>query len=196
MQKCLTCGIEHQVGLCVTSAAAALPSTRETQKALNGYSLLLAPGLLVGLAAYVVFPPLDAGPLVAFGLFLLFLPIALQLLSIIRKRLSNDLDRLRTAYVYSSLALLLLALLPLLNGWLDTSPVNPVTTTVIQKTETHRGSSTGHRLTVSSWRPGRSLEDLAVGSHTYNTVFVGKTIAVEMHKGFFDLPWYAGVSSR
>ena len=196
MQKGLTCGIEHQVGLSATCAVAPLPPTREIQKALNKYSLLLAPGLLVGLAAYIVFPPLDAGPLVAFGLFLLFLPIVLQLLSIIRKRLSDDLDRLRTAYVYSSIALLLLALLLFLNGWLDRSPVNPVTTTVIQKTETRRGSSTGHSLTVSSWRPGRSLEELVVGSHTYNTVFVGKTIAVDMHKGFFNLPWYSGVSSR
>jgi len=196
MQKSLTCGIEQQVGLPATCAVAPPSSTREIQKALNKHSLLLAPGLLVGLAAYIVFPPLDAGPLVAFGLFLLFLPIVLQLLSIVRKRLSDDLDRLRTAYVYSSLALLLFALLPFLNGWLDRSPSNPVTTTVIKKTETRRGSSTGHRLTVSSWRPGRSSEELAVGSHTYNSVCVGKTIAVEMHKGFFGLPWYAGVSSR
>src|SRR5713101_8394188 len=101
--------------------------------------------------------------------------------------------RLRTAYVYSSFALLLLSLLPLLNGWLDRSPGSAVRTTVIQKTAVHRGSTTRHRLTVSSWRPGRSVEELVVGAHTYDNAYIGKTITVEVHKGFFGLPWYGNV---
>jgi hypothetical protein len=163
---------------------------------LNKYSLLLAPGLLGGLLAYVIYPPLDAGPLVAFGLCALFLPFVLQLFSVVRKRLSEDVDRLRMVYVYSSLALLLLALLPLLNGWLDRAPGSSVRTTVIQKTYSRRRSATRHSLTVSSWRPGRSVEELVVGTRTYNNALVGKTITVEVHKGFFGLPWCGDVSSK
>jgi hypothetical protein len=196
MQKCLTCGVEYQVGLCPTCAEGSLPSTGDIQKALNKCSLLLAPGVLVGLAAYVIYPLLDGVSLIAFGLLVLCTPFVLQLLSIIRKRLADDVPRLRTAYFYSSLALLVLAMLPLLNGWLDRSPASQVRTTVLWKTETHRKGSTGYRLTVSSWRPGHNKEEFVVGSHTYNNTFVGKTITVEMHQGFFGLPWYESVSSK
>jgi hypothetical protein len=196
MYKCSTCGIAFHVSRCPDCGENPLPSAGQTRKALNNYSLLLAPGLLVGLLAYIVFPPLDAGPLAALGLCTFFLPLVMQLLSIVRKRLSEDLGRLRTIYVYSSLALLLLALLPLLNGWLDGSPARAVKTTVIQKTAVLHRSTTSYRLTVSSWRPGRSVEELRVGARTYNNVFVGKTITVEVHQGFFGLPWDGAVSSK
>jgi hypothetical protein len=195
MQKCLTCGIEYPAGRCPACDAAPLPSTK-VQKSLNQYSLMLAPGVFCGLVAYIVFPPLAAGPLVAFGVLTLSLPFVLQCVSVLRKRLSDDVDQLRTAYVYSSLALLLIALLPLLNGWLDKSPVDAVRATVLQKSAVRQRSVTTHRLTVSSLRPGHSEEELTVGLHTYNDAFVGKTVTVEMHKGFFGLPWYSGVSSR
>jgi predicted RNA-binding Zn-ribbon protein involved in translation (DUF1610 family) len=196
MHKCSTCGIEIHVSRCPDCGGNPLPSAGQPRKALNNYSLLLAPGLLVGLLAYIVFPLLDAGPLVALGLCTFFLPLVMQLSSIVRKRLSEDLGRLRTIYVYSSLALLLLALLPLLNGWLDGSPASAVKATVIQKTAVLNRSTTSYRLTVSSWRPGRSVEELRVGARTYDNVFVGNTITVAVHKGFFGLPWDGAVSSK
>jgi len=173
-----------------------LPSTEQTRKTLNKYSFLLAPGLLGGLLAYVIYPPLDAGPLVVLGLCVFALPLVLQLFSVVRKRLSEDVRWLRKVYVYSSLALLLLALVPLLNGWLDRSPGSAVRATVIQKAFSRRGSATRHSLTVSSWRPGRSEEELVVGTRSYNNALVGKTITVEVHKGFFGLPWYGDASSK
>jgi hypothetical protein len=196
MHKCSTCGIEFQVNRCPDCGGNPLASTEQTRKTLNKYSFLLVPGLLGGLLAYVIYPPLDAGPLTALGFCALSLPLLLQLFSVVRKRLSEDIDRLRKVYVYSSLALMLLALLPLLNGWLDRAPGSPVRTTVIQKTFSRRGSATRHSLTVSSWRPGRTVEELVVGTRTYNNALVGKTITVEVHKGFFGLPWYEDVSSR
>jgi hypothetical protein len=196
MHKCSTCETEIHISRCPDCGGNPLPSEGQPRKALNNYSLLLAPGLLVGLLAYIVFPPLDAGPLVALGLCTFFLPLVMQLLSIVRKRLSEDLGRLRTIYVYSSLALLLLALLPLLNGWLDGSPPSAVEATVIQKTAVLNRSTTSYRLTVSSWRLGRSVEELRVGARTYDNVFVGNTITVAVHKGFFGLPWDGAVSSK
>lgn len=196
MQICLKCGTEYQVTSCPVCGGNPLPSAWQTRKALNKYSLLLAPGLLGGLLAYVIYPPLDGGPLVAFGLCAFSLPFVLQLFSIMRKRLSEDMGRLRTAYVYASLALGLLAFLTLLNGWLDKSPRSAVRTTIVQKNFTRSKASTSYRLTVSSWRPGRSEEELSVGVRTYDNVFVGKTITVGVHKGFFGLPWYGDVSSK
>lgn len=196
IQKCPRCGIEYQAGICPACGGSPPPSAAQTRKTLNNYSLLLAPGIFAGLIAFVVFPPLDDVPLVALGLCLLFLPMVMQLSSVIRKRLSEDLDRLRKAYVYASLALLLLGLVPLLNGWLDKSPASAVKATVIRKTASRGRGGTSYYLIVSSWRPGRSDEELRVGVRTFNNASVGRTITVEVHKGYFGLPWDGGISSK
>jgi hypothetical protein len=143
---------------------------------------------------YLVYPLLDAGPLLAIGLCAFVLPIPLQLANVLRNRLSQDVGWLRTAYVCSSLALVLLAALLLLNGRLDGSAPNVVRSTVTQKTTTMRKSGIVYHLTVSSWRPGRREEEFEVGSRTYNRAAVGQTVKVELHHGFFGLPWSGGIS--
>jgi len=193
MQKCAACGLEFELQC---PACGPSPSPKQARKTLDNYSLLLAPGLLAGIFAYIVFPPLDAGPLVALGICILMLPLLMQLWSIVKKRQPEDLARLRTAYLYSSIVLLLLALLPLLNGWLDKSAASAIKTTVLQKTFYSHRSGTSYYITVPSWRPGRSDEELRVGSRLYNNVVVGKSVTVEVHKGFFGLPWIGEVSSK
>src|ERR1700686_3610511 len=120
----LTSGIEVQVSPRPAASDGSLPSGGQSGKSLNPYSLLLAPGLLCGILAYVIYPPLDSGPLVAFGLCVFLLPFVLKLSSVVRKRLGDDAGRLRTVYVCASLALLLLSLLVLVNGWQDKSPLS------------------------------------------------------------------------
>jgi hypothetical protein len=176
------------------SAGSSLPSTGEVKKSLNRRSLLLAPGLLGCLLAYVIYPPLDQGLLVTLGVSILFLPMLLQLRSIFRKSLSEDFRQLRRAFVYSSIALAMLALLLLLNGSLDRSPRRQVAATVLRKTSTRGRSATRYLLTVSSWRPGRTEEDFRVYSGTFNRVVVGQTITVEIHQGFLGLPWSGKIS--
>jgi hypothetical protein len=192
----LPSGIEVQVSPRPAASDGPLPSGGQSGKSLNSYSLLLAPGLLGGIFAYVVYPPLDSGPLVAFGLCIFLLPFVLKLSSVLRKRLGEDEGRLRTVYVCTSFALLLLSFVVLVNGWQDKSPLNAVRATVIQKTSTRHRSTTSYSVTVSSWRPGRSVEELTVGSRTYNNVVVGKPVTVGVRKGAFGLPWYEYVASR
>jgi hypothetical protein len=194
MQTSSTSGIKLQLSKGPDDAGSSLSSTRDVWKSLNKYSLLLAPGILGGLLAYVIYPPLDQGPLVTFGLCVLFLPILLQLRSIVRKRLSEDVARLRTAYFYSSVALTMFALLLLLNGWLDRSSPSLMRTAVVQKTATSGKGGTHYVLTVSSWRPDRRTEDFRVSSHEFSRAVVGKRVTVELHKGFFSLPWSGNVS--
>jgi hypothetical protein len=196
MLRTLTSGIEVQVRPRPVGSDVSLPPGRQSGKSLNPYSLLLAPGLLGGLFAYVIYPPLDAGPLVAFGLCIFLLPFLLKLSSMVRNRLGEDVGRLRTVYVCSSISLLLLSLLVLVNGWRDRSPLSAVRATVIQKTYTRGRGGTSYVVVVSSWRPGRSEEELRVGARTYNNVVVGKPVTVGVHKGAFGLPWYEYVSSR
>jgi hypothetical protein len=104
----------------------------------------------------MLYPPLDAGPLLAFSMCVFSVPLLLQLADALRKRPRENEGRLRTVYAGSGVALMLLAAVLLLNGRLDASPPNAVRVTAIQKTVTRPRTGTAYHLTVSSWRPGRS----------------------------------------
>jgi len=169
-------------------------STKEVKKSLSHYSLLLAPGILGGILAHVVYPPLDEGPIVAVGLSVLLFPLALYLRSIWRDRLQADARKLRKACVYSGLILSTFALIVLMNGFLDESPRSRVIAVVLGKTSHTSGGSTDYTLTVASWRPRRTSEDLQVSSFDFQRAVVGRTVRIEMHKGFFNLPWSGNIS--
>ena len=155
-----------QLSLRPENVTGQISSGRVSRKTLNKYSLLLAPGLLGSLFALIKYLPLDASPFVAFGLCALAIPTLLPGF----RRFSGDLRRVRLAYVWSSVALVLLAILLLLNGWLDKSPRNFVRTTVIQKRISRSRSGTEHWITVASWRPGRTSEDFLVSSYEFTRV--------------------------
>jgi hypothetical protein len=120
------------------------------------------------------------------GVFLL--PPMLQILSIVLKLPNDGGWWLRAVYMCSSLALVLLGLMLFMNGGLDRPPGNEVRTTVIRKTVI-RGRTTQYHLWVSSWRPGRSEEDFNIGLREFDRATVGKSVTVELHSGFFGLPW-------
>ena len=191
MPKCSKCGIELQLSKCPDCGGSPLPSAGGVRVL---YILLLGPGVFGSLRALSVYPPLDARLLMGFMLCVFLLPVVLQMLSFVRKQPSEDVGRLRTVYICSSLALVLLALLLFLNGGLDRSPWNEVRTTVIRKTVVRGGRATRYNVTVSSWRPGRSVENVNVGSQVFNRAVVGKTVTVDLHKGFFGLPWFGSIS--
>lgn len=163
-------------------------------KSLSWYSLLLAPGIVGTLLGFVVYRPLDSGPLLTLGCCILFLPMVMQLASVVRKRLAEDAGMLRTAYAVSGLALAALGFVVFLNGRLDSAPESLARSTVIRKSITKGRSTTYYTLTVSSWRPGRTEEDFLVGPRTFNRAAVGKTARIELHSGYFGLPWSGGIS--
>ena len=157
--------------------------------------LLLVPGVILSMLAQGVYHPLDAGVPMGLMLSLFLVPVALHMLSFLRKRPSQNVGRWRSLYICSSLALLLLALLLCLNGGMDGSPLNRVRTTVIRKAVIRSGKgSPRYNLTVSSWQPGKDQENLNVGRSLFDRVVVGKTVTVELHKGFFGLPWLGTIS--
>lgn len=169
------------------SASSSLPA-RRIKNSLSHYSLLFAPGTLGGFLALLIYPPLDQGLLVTVGLCVLFLPFLLQLRSVIRKQLDTDASMLRKTYVSSSIVLAFLAAFLLLNGRLDKSPRTLVQTTLVHKSETRgRGGST-YTLTVSSWRGNRS-ENFPVDSRTFFRAVVGEPVTIELHQGYFGIPW-------
>jgi len=169
-------------------------STKEVKKSLSHYSLLLAPGILGGILVHVVYPPLDEGPIAAVGFGVLLFPLVLYLRSIWRNRLQADAGKLRKACVYSSLILTTLVLVVLVNGFLDKSPRSTVTTVVLGKTRHTSRSGTDYTLTVASWRPRRTSEDFQVSSFDFQRALVGRKVRIELHKGFFNIPWSGNIS--
>jgi hypothetical protein len=193
MSKCARCGSEFHGSRCPACGESAVAAARAVNKDLQKYSYPLPAGLLGILAATHYYPPLDSDPLLIAGLCVLFLPIVMHVVIAARKRLRANSGRLRTAYICSGGFLILLAALMLLNGALDGSPVRSVKTAIIRKSIARGRSSTTHTLVVSSWRPGRRQEKLEVNRQTYQSVLLGEPIEVEMHGGFFRLPWYGPI---
>ena len=157
-----------------------IPAAGYTAKGWN--FLPLAPGLFGTYFAYGLYPLLHGYALLLVVVFLFFL-------------LAGLIPRVS---VLSGLALALLAATLLLNGALDRVPPVEVKATVIRKAmvsgDLKRG--THYQLSVSSWRAGRSQEDLEVDSGVFNRTAVGKIVAVEFHKGFLGLPWYGNISTE
>jgi hypothetical protein len=53
---------------------------------------------------------------------------------------------------------------------------------------------TKYHVIVSSWRPDKAEEDFTVDPAIFRRTVVGKTVTVELHKGFFGVPWSGNIS--
>lgn len=152
------------------------------------YFLMLMPGLLACMLARAAYPLLDDRA--ALGLMIAFflVPFVIQLLLILRKESNARL--LRIGFSCSGCALVILALLLFVNGGMDRSPGTVMRASVIRKSVlTGRHGTRQYHLKVSSWRPGRDSEDLNVGSGVFRRAAVGRNVAIEVHQGYFNLPW-------
>lgn len=193
MQKCPACGnkfIEHQ---CPSCGGKPVPSARQINKALNKYPLPSLGGLFGVLAAVHFYPPLDRNPVFLIALCVFFSPMVFHIVCAVRKRLPLDVNRLKSAYQYCGAAMVSLALTIAGNGVLDMSPVKLVKTSILRKSVTSGRHSSTHHFFVTSWRPGRSTEDLAVVIPLYVRASIGQSITVEVHSGLFGLPWYGQI---
>ncbi len=154
-----------------------------TQNGGKGWNFIpLAPGIFGSFFAYSLYPLLD-GRYVLMGIVFLFLILT---------------GLVPRAAVLSGFALALLAAALMLNGALDKFPPAEIKTTVVRKA-TVTGSQkhgTQYHVIVSSWRPGRTVEQLNVDSSVYRRAVVGKVAMVELHKGYFGIPWFGNISPQ
>ena len=182
--------IQLQLGRRADFGTSRVPSNPNATQVL--YILLMTPGVFVTLHALSVYPPVNARLPMAVMLCIFLLPVVLMVLSFVLNRPNENVKTCRILYVSSSVALLLLATLLFLNGCLDRSSPNEVRTTVIRKAVI-RGKSTQYNLTLSSWRPGRSIENFNVALNVFERASVGKAVTVEVHKGLFGMPWHGKI---
>jgi hypothetical protein len=192
MRNRSTGGIELELSKRPDSGGRAVAATVDARQLL--YFLLLIPAVMVGLLPLGVYPPLDSRFPMGFIICAFLLSAVPQLTSIARRRPGNGVGWWRTVSICSGLALPTFGLLLFLNGRLDRSTPNDVSAMVIRKTAPIGYREAQYHLAVSSWRPGRSLEDLNVNSRVFERALVGKPLTVELHKGYFGLSWYDNIS--
>jgi hypothetical protein len=91
-------------------------------------------------------------------------------------------------YIAVSSVLWLFALAVFLNALLDRSAPTQHPTTVVSKRE----GTFGQSVTVTSWRPGRSVESIPVDSRIYPKLPENGSIVVSVKPGLLGIPWVSG----
>jgi hypothetical protein len=192
MKDFSTDGIELRVAKSSDFGALPVAPALDVKRLL--YFLLLIPALMASLLPLGIYPPLDSRLPMGLIICVFLLSAVLQLMSIVQRQPVSQVGWRRTVYIGSGLALPLLGILLFMNGKLDRFPSQDVSATVIHKVAPIGYREAQYHLIVSSWRPGRSFEDLNVNSREFESAVVGKRISVEMHKGSFGLPWHGRIS--
>jgi hypothetical protein len=194
MPKCIKCGTDFEDTRCPACGETPRASLKALNKHIQKRWYLLLAGLVGVIIGDHLYPPLDEHPLLILGLGLFFLPVLMQIVLIVRKRLRSNVDRVRRVYDYSGSILILLAAFLIVNGIADRAPVRQVQTSITRKYVTSGRYTTNYHLVVSPWRPGEDHVTLRVGRNVYHAMFVGEPVVVEVHAGLFGLPWYSRVS--
>jgi hypothetical protein len=158
------------------------------------YTYMLWAGMIGAMAGIHYYPPLDGERLIGWSVAFFFLPIVLNFIALVWKRLAANLVWLRTAYLCCGSALLLLGSYTIANGAWDKAPVKIESSVVTLKNLVSGKNSKAYILRVPSWRPDRDEEELRVNHQTYNKLKVGQEILVEVHPGFLGMPWYGQVT--
>lgn len=158
------------------------------------YLFFLVPGVALSVFASAAYPLLDARVPQTLMLLGVLLPAAYQGYNLVRRRSGGYLRRVRAVYLCSGSALVLLALVLFMNGRLDRSPRSPMHATVLRKLAIPGSHGKEYHLAVSSLPHGGRSEDLQVASPVYERAKVGRPVTIQVRRGFFGLPWSAGVS--
>jgi hypothetical protein len=181
------------VQLCPKCGDSAALTRRQINKTLVKYSYPAFAGMCGIVVADLFYPMLDRDRFLIAGVCLFLAPGLFHVVSSARKRLAIDVRNIRHAYLSGGAVSIFLAILMAGNGGLDNSPSTAMRTTVLSEQAVRGKSGTNYTVKVRSWRPGRATEQLGVNGRTYRSVSTGKGVEVEMHRGFFGLPWYSGV---
>lgn len=167
---------------------------KEVERALRLSTIFLFVGLFGLIFACRVYQPLDLSPAYTAGLILFGAPLSFYLISVIRKQVVEQVTTVRLLFSWSAILLVVAAVFYIANGALDNAPQQPITTTVMRSYISRSRRSTSYHLVVQSWRPGRTEENLTVGSSTYRRCGSGRQVRVELHPGFIGITWYGRVT--
>ena len=159
------------------------------------YVWILLAGICGTIVAAHFYPPLDMNPTMLIALIIFFAPMAINVFLQVRKQLAPNLEFVNAAYKYAGWGLVVFAACLFLNGALDRHPSMQAHTRVSQKSVSRGRGGPTYSLTLDpSWRDGRTQERLDVSGATFASVRTGERVSVDVHRGWFGLPWFSRVS--
>jgi uncharacterized membrane protein YiaA len=167
---------------------------KDVERILRPGTILLFVGLFGVIVTSWIYRPLDSNLIYITALVLFLFPMVLYVVTVIRKRETQQVERLRTIFRRSAALSIIFAGVLIANGALDQAPPRKIQSIVIRKYVTHGRRSTTYHVDVRSWRPGRTDEDLQVGSRTFSATAEGHGVSIELHAGFVGVQWYGRVS--
>lgn len=152
--------------------------------------------LIVGaiVAFFVSFGLLDRVWVLLLSLILAMGPLIVRYVAVRKEWGQFHQKNLAIMFRWSSFAMVGLVAIIIANRSLDRGPATKIEAYVLAKhAHSGKGGSDYTLVVGPSWRPGRNYESLDVGPDTFSRAYVGRTISIDLHKGFFHLPWYANV---
>ncbi len=192
MQNRPTGGIEFQLSKGSASGERISSSVVNASQLL--YFFLLIPALFIAMMPLGTYPPLDSRLPMGLIICAFLLSAVPRLMTVVQRQGGKDPGIWRTASTCAGLVLPFLGLWLFLNGGLDKSPQSDVKATVIQKIAPIGYREAQYGLVVTSWRPGRTVENLNVSSGVFQRAAVGRTLIVELRQGRFGLTWIENIS--
>lgn len=195
MIRCTDCGSERAADQCphcgLTGAAAELVLRRR----LVWRTAWFLAGWIVFVPVSQIFPPLELDGILIFAGLIFFGSLALAYGIDFRVRRGREVEIFKHIYFGFIPLPWLLAGLLFFNGKLDRSAIMRAPATVVGKTSIGRFPRS-RRLAVTSWRPGRRYESVAVDYDDFNRFKPGDEIVVETQNGALGIPWVYGVYRR
>jgi hypothetical protein len=193
MTRCLDCGAERSSDQCpacgLTTAAAEVIFRR---RLLRRTAIFLL-GSLIFPSVSQLYPPLDSDLMLVFYGAVFFAALALAVVADRRAHRREELEVVKRIYFgFIPLPWILVGAL-FLNGKIASGPDQYYTTTVVGKFEMKGIVRGSRRLFVHSWRPGQSVERLAVDLDDFDRFRAGDAIVVRVQPGALGIPWVFGV---
>jgi hypothetical protein len=195
MRRCPNCGADRTRDQCeacgLTSAAAEVMFRR---RLLNLTAVFLL-GAMAFLPASHFYPPLELDAVLIFIGVVFFATLALAVVLDRRARRGQEVEALRRAFLGLVPVPWLLAALLFFNGHFDTAPPVGRSASVVGRF-TMPGTLRSSRLVVTSWRPGRRIERVAVSRDDYHRFTRGDAVVVQMQEGLIGIPWVYSVHRK
>jgi hypothetical protein len=198
-QACPKCKTTFQDATCPNCDGEALSPTQTAANALRPYQIVNALTFVFVVAICWGYPLLDRTKFFLIGTALIGAPnMAFYLRNAFADPLSAfDLSIAKKLQVCAGIALAVFLILLVCNCTLDRSLTETQATVISKQVVTgRRTNSKSYFLVVESWRPGRTSETLSVDAGTYYGATQDSVVTIDVHKGLFGWPWYAGVEMR
>jgi hypothetical protein len=190
--RCLDCGAERSSDQCEGCGLTSAEAELAFRKRLLNLTVIFLLGALAFLPASHYYPPLELDAMLIFTGVVFFLNLGLAALLDQRARKHLEIEAWKRVFRGLVPVPWLLAGVLFVNGRLDSTPPQPVNTSVVGKFRMP-GLLRMHRLVVTSWRDGSGYERIYVSEDDFARFDIGDVVQVRVQEGLVGIPWVYGV---